>query len=169
MQLFWTSGRRQCHCHQWSWCRSTRPLHSFLSQTDTNIFGRKCKISNHFRLTLVLFCPSFLAFWTDTIFPSSRVQTAVTSLPSGVVSSKGSPSWQKNYVILRTIIKHSLSSEQTNIHQNQFLDSYLELEFHCFESCGSFDHPSTIFFINLTDWSGHSGGFSQEKVDIKLL
>ena len=43
-------------------------------------------------ITFVLFSPSFLAFWTEMIFPPSSVHTALTSLPSGVVSSKGSPS-----------------------------------------------------------------------------
>merc|ERR1719481_449636 len=52
---------------------------------------------------LVLFSPSFLAFCTLTIFPSSRVQMAVTSLPSGVVSSNGSPSLNFNSIVFRVV------------------------------------------------------------------
>ena len=75
-----------------------RMLKTSLCRTDGQTLAwrapvRANKNEKKWWLTLVLLSPSFFAFWTDIIFPSSSVQTAVTSLPSGVVSSKGSPSW----------------------------------------------------------------------------
>merc|ERR1719481_82720 len=52
---------------------------------------------------LVLFCPSFFAFCTLTIFPSSNVTVAVTSRPSGVVSSNGSPSLNFSSIVLSVV------------------------------------------------------------------
>ena len=85
----WISEHRQRRCHQWSWCIPAHRHHSSLWQTKIH---NLLKILKFDIVTFVLLSPSFFAFWTDIIFPPSRVQTAVTSLPSGVVSSKGSPS-----------------------------------------------------------------------------
>ena len=86
----WISEHRQRRCHQWSWCTPAHRHHSSLWQTKIHHLFKILKFDI---VTFVLLSPSFFAFWTDIIFPSSSVQTAVTSLPSGVVSSKGSPSW----------------------------------------------------------------------------
>merc|ERR1719481_2037536 len=52
---------------------------------------------------LVLFCPSFFALCTVTIFPSSNITVAVTSRPSGVVSSNGSPSLNFSSIVLSEV------------------------------------------------------------------
>merc|ERR1712165_19529 len=71
------------------------------------------------RVDFVDFWPSFFAVWTHTnLFPSSTVTIAETSLPSGVVSSKASPTLNLSSVdfkIVEVLIVHSPPVSVTSI------------------------------------------------------
>merc|ERR1719154_795214 len=78
---------------------------------------------------LVLFCPPFLAFCTLTILPSSQVTVATTSLPSGVVSSNGSPSLNLSSMVLRVVdvlMVQTPPSSDTSITGVDTVDAFLK-------------------------------------------
>merc|ERR1719376_1185015 len=117
-------------------------------------------------MDLVLFCPSFFAFCTVTILPSSRF---TVHLPDGLGALLSFLLCLLYGDYLAILEVHNGGHFTTIRSCLVKLFSKLELELHSLEGGGRLNSPDSSLLSHLHHWGGDSCGLPQKEVNVEGL